>query len=155
TAGGMPAAGKSGGAGGDHVDLKSKPPKIKIDKLKLPKFKAQDHRGKLYESRKGSLFRARGYSSKESRSGEDDPRQISLWEAAVDASPAAKKLESPPFGFKPNQTYRIGVKGKPQYDRVGDAAAIASGLKRPFWNRQREVEAHHVDHIVELQVAGW
>jgi len=119
----------------------------------VPNFKAHGHRATAYGrfQTAGNLFRARGY-----RRG--NPGQRSLWENSVNPAGGATQLRTQ-LGMREDGTYIVEarrVRGAARYRRFGDPATIARGLVRPFWKRDGSGFAQHdVDHIVELQVAGW
>ncbi|WP_017326301.1 DUF4157 domain-containing protein [Synechococcus sp. PCC 7336] len=152
----------------DPVDLDSQPPKIKLGPLRVPPFKLSSdggiNRAGLYNSH--SLFRAQSYARGVIKG--ETPGQVQKWESAVKPDGIEQKLTAAPFNFDPNKLYGVGFKKAPikrkktigrqsnlDFFRMGTPKNLAKGLLRPFWNREKKFQIHHVDHIVELQVSGW
>ncbi|HLO02242.1 MAG TPA: DUF4157 domain-containing protein, partial [Symbiobacteriaceae bacterium] len=133
---------------------------IEFDELEIPSFKAQAHRGALYNARlsAGTLRRNRTFQ-RDAASGTDTDHD-NIWKDAV--SPAAVPILTqkasravPPARASGNPRYRWTMPGGTTYN--GTIANAAKRFAHPTWdvNGQPHANLYSVDHIVEIQVADW
>ena len=129
---------------------------ITFDKIPIPGFKLQDHRGTLFSS-KAPLKRKNNYLR-----GNTNQRE-GVWREEINTANITSRLndlyeahhKSPATAdtthvFKANTNGR-GV--KPTF--IGSAETISKALTTPGWGKDKNYRNFHVDHIVELQLANW
>ena len=129
---------------------------ITFDKIPIPGFKLQDHRGTLFSS-KAPLKRKNNYLR-----GNTNQRD-GVWREEISTANITTKLntlyeehhKTPPTSdtthvFKAKTNGR-GV--KPTF--IGSADTISKELTTPGWGKDKSYRNFHVDHIVELQLANW
>jgi Domain of unknown function (DUF4157) len=131
-------------------------PSIVIPVLNIPEFKMRNtpglNRATLFTSRPGQYFRAASYVRDPSST-----LQAAVWEESINPGTIEGKLRAAPFNMRDNVTYMVRARGQgSDYDKIGGPRELARGLRRPFWRPTSvEFEEHQVDHIVELQIAGF
>ena len=128
---------------------------IHFAQVQIPRFKTQDHRGQLYTQHK-PLKQLKNFSRGE-------PRQREKWRTTVpvtDQVTGALQQKHPqapepgrPYVFKAH-ALRPGGGTLDRYF-IGDLAAIGREMTLPSWDRSGAAHAFDVDHIVELQLAGY
>jgi hypothetical protein len=128
---------------------------VLFDKVQIPKFKTEGHRGVLYGEHK-PLHHYKKYDRGE-------PRQREKWREEVPGTPAAvEKLEKLPGAGPPPEgiPYVFAApppkSGMPPRYFIGkDLETVAKAMNLPSWDAAGESHEFDVDHIVELQLAGW
>jgi hypothetical protein len=131
-------------------------PRIVIPTLDIPEFKMRNtptlDRTALFTSRPGQYFRAASYVRDPSST-----QQVRVWEEGVNPSGIEAKLRAAPFNMEDGVTYMVRARGQSDsFDRIGGPRDLARGLKRPYWRPDTvEFDQYEVDHIVELQIAGF
>lgn len=131
-------------------------PEITIPLLLIPSYKLSAAAGgdQLYRDPGKRYYRKANYDFRQDRALANDPRQIRIWQDSIDVSETRTKLSG--LGLAPNHAYMIMSHDRnPFYTRIGDLNTLGEALKRPFWKRDGTVHDYEVDHVVELQVAGW
>jgi len=138
-----------------QLDLGSNPPKLYINRLELPTFKAEvTHRQQKFQAKKdaGQLRRPKGFTREDAEGETQGQTQVWMAQSTEIESKINQHINQPP---RP-EPYLIQPK-QPDNRRnfsIGTPAALAEDLKRPTWNRQGQTNYFDVDHIVELQVGG-
>jgi hypothetical protein len=126
---------------------------ILFDRIEIPRFKTQDHRGELYGSHK-PLHRVKRYDR-------GAPRQRDKWRDEVPGTPAvvdalrAKAPAPPPEGGPYLFAAPAPRRDLPLRYFIGDLQTIAKEMNLPSWDAAGKSHEYDVDHIVELQLAGW
>lgn len=128
---------------------------VLFDRVQIPKFKTEAHRGALYGDHR-PLHHYKKYDRGE-------PRQRDKWRDEVAGSSAVveelkKKAGAgpPPEGVPYVFTAPPPKSGMPPRYVVGkDLETVAKAMNLPSWDAAGESHEFDVDHIVELQLAGW
>ena len=128
---------------------------VHFDRIEIPRFKTQGHRGALYEEKK-PLRQIKNFSRGE-------PRQREKWRTSVPvpdqvtSALQTKHAQAPepgkPYVFKAPARGPGGARFTRYF--IGDLAAIGREMTLPSWDSEGEAHAYDVDHIVELQLAGY
>jgi outer membrane biosynthesis protein TonB len=128
---------------------------IRFDQIEIPRFKTQDHRGALYAEKK-PLRQVKNFSRGE-------PRQREKWRTSVPVTDQVtsalqtKHAQAPeagkPYVFKAPARGPGGATFTRYF--IGDLAAIGREMTLPSWDTEGQPHAYDVDHIVELQLAGY
>jgi hypothetical protein len=145
--GGESANTGAGNAGNANVDGSY----FLVDEFQLPPIKSR-HRS-VYQAwaSSGSLWRKAGYD----RSGEGDPKQQSKWLGSEGVGlPKIEELQRLDIKLDQPVPKEISINGN-KVLLPGDATELKNRLKLPNWDREGKSTNFQVDHIVELQVAGW
>ncbi len=135
------------------VNENASPKEIRYPALKLPDFKATAHRGSAYRSRasSGQLRRSKDYAR-------GRPEQTTVWDQSVpDAKVQPKIIEKLGSAYNPSEpqkTYALKHR-EGNFYLVGNLSRIVATAKRPIWDRGGIADPKDVDHMVELQIAGW
>jgi hypothetical protein len=124
---------------------------VHFEHIEIPPFKAQGHRLTVYGARK-PLSQVKSYDR-------GNPDQRTVWSTTiVPDEPIRNRLrtkhgEAPAPG-QPWLFKGPGTTNRP-YFASPDLDAIAARLNLPTWDRSGAYHRFDVDHIVELQLAGW
>jgi hypothetical protein len=149
----MRTAGTSGGGAAPEVKGSFDGTKITIDSpaLSLPKSKEAAHRSAKYPQ---TIRTKANYSRDAATAGTD--AQTKLWDDDVTTEVTAgvdkliKSVKKPQNTDKPDFYYFK----KNDIKLFGSKETIIQNSKRPLWNRNGNVTAYDVDHILELQLEG-
>lgn len=140
------SVGRLEGSAGDET--------IHFDKIAIPEFKFVRH-GKHYAAH--PLHRIKAYSR-------GNPAQRKKWLAEVQPGAAVKQAlkekREKKFGDQPGDGQYVFAAPAPKAylpNRffIGSLDTIARELSLPSWDRTGVSRSFDVDHIVELQLAGW
>jgi hypothetical protein len=130
--------------------------KVVFSQIRLPQFKVSGHRQTLYHAHR-PLQQAKAYSRGE-------PAQREKWRTTVQLSTAAQNIlkqkhDAAHAGAAPGSAGAFVFKANNQYNQtryfIGDLPTISQALTLPTWGKNSQGHAYDVDHIVELQLAGW
>jgi Domain of unknown function (DUF4157) len=128
---------------------------VLFDKVQIPKFKREAHRAKLYDSHKPQ-HHYRRYDRGE-------PKQREKWRNEVPGTPAVVAILQTKHGTEPPETgvpYVFSAPPPestmpPRYFIGADLDTVAKAMNLPSWDRKGNSHKFDVDHVVELQLAGW
>jgi hypothetical protein len=120
-----------------------------VETFELPHIKARHQITYQGWASGRKLQRERGYD----RSREGDPGQQAIWLRDVPL-PGADVLERMQINLENPNEKEIRVNDKAVVLPAG-RAALERVLKIPTWDRHGNTQDFQVDHIVELQAAGW
>jgi hypothetical protein len=153
---GTPAGGGAGGGTGgaapsasDAGAINEGAAQIVYPELKLPNFKATGHRGAAYAQH--TIKRDKTYD----REGVD---QVTVWNNSVTDAVLETKLKAKLAStFDPSDPQKAYALKHPQtnYYLLGTLTQMVQATKRPIWDRSGNPRPKDVDHMVELQIAGW
>jgi hypothetical protein len=146
--------GGAGGTGGavpnaDAGAIDENDAQIKYTELKLPTFKATGHRGDAYTQH--TIKRDKKYN----REGVD---QVTVWNDSIPDTVLETKLKAKLAStFDPSNPQKAYALKHPHtnYYLLGTLPQIVQATKRPIWDRSGNPRPKDVDHMVELQIAGW
>lgn len=129
---------------------------ITFDKISIPGFKLQDHRGSLYTS-KAPLKKKNNY-----KRGNTNQRD-GVWKEGVSTANIATRLNTlyedhhkVPANADTSHVFKANINGGGQKATyIGPIDIISKELTTPNWGKDKNFRLFQVDHVVELQLANW
>ncbi|MEZ4336169.1 MAG: DUF4157 domain-containing protein [Sandaracinaceae bacterium] len=142
------------------VGTLEKPGTVRFPKIEIPKFKRHKHRGALYDKHR-PLHRTKNYQR-------GNPNQRTVWRESMrmtqiqqalrdKAKKARRKKDAGELSDAGPHAFSIRVAGRDLF-YLGSVQSVADELVFPKWGEsggRRQFRSFHVDHVVELQLAGW
>lgn len=153
-----------GGSGEIRDGIERRGTRLIFQSIDLPQFKAQSHRGALYNSRAGAekLYRYRRYAR-------GTPRQRDHWKSRtrnfrpVFAAKLRERIRNafPSLRIENSENYKFRVRNSSNRAHqfsgtIEDIVSNREEFQIPKWGKGSNLlHSYEVDHTVELQISGW